>query len=338
MKIILCLFMLMFFACDNEDGMDFGENDIVSIDYGVGAPCGGSVMNFNGSVYRTYNGGAAPIVASNLTIMDWEKLGDYNDVIYHAETINGNLWFSVVTYDNVDDFVKVVNSSGEELASYEVGLYPGDFASWGDYVFVSNEGGFGSSNGSISMIDESTQSVVAEYENIGDVVQSIEVYNDKLIVLINNSHKIKIFNIDSNGLQLPGVEVDTGDSSPREMAVFDNKVYFTNWNTKDVKVFNLYTYQIENSVSMPLGLPEDIVVNNQSLYVTIPNLEMYDQNLGSEVVKISISDLSIEQVYDVGLGPEFLTFSDDGSLYISRKNYSQDWYTTYHGTSKIIMP
>ena len=184
-----------------------------------------------------------------------------------------------MSYDNVDDFVKVVNSSGEELASYEVGLYPGDFASWGDYVFVSNEGGLGNSNGSISMIDESTQSVVAEYENIGDVVQSIEVYNDKLIVLINNSHKIKIFNIDSNGLQLPGVEVDTGDSSPREMAVFDNKVYFTNWNTKDVKVFNLYTYQIENSVSMPLGLPEDIVVNNQSLYVTIPNLEMYDLSL-----------------------------------------------------------
>ena len=338
MKVILCLFMLMFFACDNGDSMDFGSGDIISVDYGVGAPCGGSVTNFNGSIYRTYDGGAAPIDVSNLSFLTEEKLGDYSSdgVIYHSEVLNGNLWFSVVTYDNDNDFVKVVSSSGEELASYEVGLYPGDFASWGSYAFISNEGNFGSSNGSISMID--VFGSVTNYENIGDVVQSIEVYDDKLIVLINNSHKIKIFNIDSNGLQLPGIEVDTGNSSPREMVVFDNKVYFTNWDTQDVKVFNLYTYQIENSVSISSGLPEDIVINNQSLYVAIPNLEKYDQNLGSEVIKISIEDLSIEAVYDVGLGPEFLAFSDNGSLYVSRKTYSQDWYITYHGTSKINMP
>ena len=339
MKVILCLFMLMFFACDNGDSMDFGSDNVISVDYGVGAPCGGSVTNFNGSVYRTYGGGAAPIDASSLEFLIDEKLGNYGSngaVVYHSEVVNGNLWFSVVDNDSNNDFVKVVNSSGQELASYEVGLYPGDFASWGSYAFVANEGNFGSSNGSLSMID--AFGIVTNYENIGDVVQSIEVYDDKLIVLINNSHKIKIFNIDSNGLQLPGIEVDTGNSSPREMVVFDNKVYFTNWDTQDVKVFNLYTYQIENSISISSGLPEDIVLNNQSLYVAIPNLEKYDQNLGSEVIKISIDNLSIEAVYDVGLGPEFLAFSDDGSLYVSRKNYSQDWYTTYHGTSKIVMP
>ena len=339
MKVILCLFMLMFFACDDGDSMDFSSDNIISVDYGVGAPCGGSVTNFNGSVYRTYDGGAAPLDASSLEFLTDEKLGDYGSngaVIYHSEVVNGNLWFSVVTYDSANDFVKVVNSSGQEVASYEVGLYPGDFASWNNYAFVANEGNFGSSNGSLSMID--AFGTVTNYENIGDVVQSIEVYNDKLIVLVNNSHKIRIFNIDSNGLQLPGQEVDTGNSSPREMVVFDNKVYFTNWDTQDIKVFNLYTYQIENSVSISSGLPEDIVLNDQSLYVAIPNLEKYDQNLGSEVIKISIDNLSIEAVYDVGLGPEFLAFSDDGSLYVSRKNYSQDWYTTYHGTSKIVMP
>ena len=343
MKVILCLFMLMFFACDNGDSMDFSSGNIISVDYGVGAPCGGSVANFNGSVYRTYDGGAAPLDASSLEFLTDEKLGNYGSngaVIYHSEVVNDNFWFSVVTYDNANDFVKVVNSSGQELASYEVGLYPGDFASWGNgqinYVFVANEGNMGSSNGSLSMID--AFGAVTNYENIGDVVQSIEVYDDKLIALINNSHKIKIFNIDSNGLQLPGIEVDTGNSCPREMVVFDNKVYFTNWDTQDVKVFNLYTYQIESSISISSGLPEDIVLNDQSLYITVPNLEKYDQNLGSEVIKISVDDLSIEAVYDVGLGPEFLTFSDNGNLYVSRVSYSEDWYTAYHGTSKINMP
>tara|TARA_B100000579_G_scaffold430244_1_gene443290 strand:- start:1090 stop:2076 length:987 start_codon:yes stop_codon:yes gene_type:complete len=328
----------MIFSCDHGSNLGFESDNIMSIDYGVGAPCGGSVMSFNGYIYRTYDGGAAPIDDSNLDFLIEEKIGNYNSdgIIYHSEVLNGNLWFSVVTYDNDNDFVKVVNSSGQELASYEVGLYPGDFASWNDYAFIANEGNFGSSNGSISMIDAFGS--VINYENIGDVVQSIEVYGDKLIVLINNSHKIKIFDINSTGLQLPGIEVETGSSSPREMVVFDNKVYFTNWDTQDIKVFNLYTYQIENSVSVLSGLPEDIIINNQSLYVTIPNIEKYDQNLGSEVIKINISDLSIEAIYDVGLGPEFLAFSDNGDLYISRKTYSQDWYTTYHGTSKINMP
>ena len=46
----------------------------------------------------------------------------------------------------------------------------------------------------------------------------------------------------------------------------------------------------------------------------------------------------VQDVYDVGLGPEYLAFNDNGNLYISRKTYSEDWYTTYYGTSKIITP
>ena len=56
------------------------------------------------------------------------------------------------------------------------------------WVFVANEGEMGESNGSISMIDDFGN--VYETESIGDVVQSLEVYKDKLIVIVNNSHKI----------------------------------------------------------------------------------------------------------------------------------------------------
>ena len=337
MKLILCFIMVLFFACDDGGTLDFGSQGIMIVDYGIGTPCGGSVMNYNGMVYRTYNGGAAPI-DNNLQFLVEEKLGDYSNSgdIYHAEVINGNLWFSVVTYDGLNDFIKVVNSEGQEINSYEVGLYPGDFVSWNNsHVFVANEGAYGASNGSISMITQMGQ--IITYQNIGDVVQSVEVYNDKLIVIINNDHKIKIFDINSEGLQLPGIEVDTGSSSPREMVIVDGKIYFTNWDTKDIKVLNLFTYQIENSVSVS-GLPEDIITDGQNLYVSIPNIEKYDQNLGSEVIKLNMGTLDIEHIYDVGLGPEYLSFSDNGNLYVSRKTYSEDWYTAYHGTSKIVTP
>ena len=56
------------------------------------------------------------------------------------------------------------------------------------WVFVANEGKMGESNGTISMIDDFGN--VSETEAIGDVVQSIEVYKNKLIVIVNNNHKI----------------------------------------------------------------------------------------------------------------------------------------------------
>ena len=98
MKLMVCFVMMLFFACDSGSEI-FESQGVMSVDYGVGAPCGGSVMNYNGMMYRTYNGGAAPIDNNNLQFLVEERLGDYSSSgdIYHAEVINGNLWFSVVT-------------------------------------------------------------------------------------------------------------------------------------------------------------------------------------------------------------------------------------------------
>ena len=48
------------------------------------------------------------------------------------------------------------------------------------------------------MIDEFGN--IYKMDNIGDVVQSLEVYNNQLIVLINGDHMIKIYDITENGL------------------------------------------------------------------------------------------------------------------------------------------
>jgi len=345
MRLILSLITLLFFACDNGGGID-SLGTVVSIDHGVGTPCGGSVMNYNGLIYRTYTdaGGVALLNQENLNFVMDEKLGNYNvdgNYVYHSEIINDNLWLSVVNDNSDNHSVKVLDFLGNEIESYDVGVYPGDFASWDNaYVFVSNEGGMDSSNGSISVI--SKDGAVASIDNIGDVVNAVEVYNDKLVVLVNggtsSDSKLVTFNITDSGLSLPGIEIDLSNSSPREMVIVNQRVYFTNWNTQDIKVFNLFTYEFEGSVFMPAGIPEDIITDGDNLYVAIPSLEKWDTNLGTNVVKVDINSLSIKQTYDVGFGPESLTFSDSGDLYIVRRTYSDDWYTTYHGTSKIIAP
>ena len=199
-----------------------------------------------------------------------------------------------------------------------------------DIVFVANEGNYGASNGSISMIFEDGN--VYQTDVIGDVVQALEVYGDKLIVLVNNSHKIKIYNITSEGLAMPGIEVSTSGSGPRDLVVMNDKVYFTNYNSHDVKVFSLFTYSIEASIPVN-GLPEDIDYDGQYLWVTIPHSDSYFST-GNTVVKIDIESNSIVETIEVGDGPQQIAFNN-GEIYISRTFYDASW-NTFHGTTKIV--
>ena len=197
------------------------------------------------------------------------------------------------------------------------------------WTFIANEGNFGASNGSISMIDDFGN--VYETESLGDVVQSLEVYNDKLIVILNNTHLIKIYDITENGLSMPGIEISTGGSSPRDLEIINDKVYFTNWNSNDIKVFNLYNYVIEASIPID-GLPENLYFNNDYLWVTVPHSDAYFST-GNTVCKIDINSNSLIEVIDVDSGPQEITFFED-EIYVSRTFYDES-FNTFHGITKI---
>ena len=196
------------------------------------------------------------------------------------------------------------------------------------WLFVANEGNFQSTNGSVSMIAENGE--VYETDILGDVVQSLEVYENKLIVLINNSHKLKIYNITTEGLSMPGFEFDLGGSSPREMVVVDDKVYFTNWNSEDIKIFNLFNYVFEDPILVG-AKPSGIIEKNGSLWVAI-EMES-DWSPGSHVKKYNIETGALEGVYYVSSGPNSLEFVND-KLYVSRTYYDAD-FNTSHGMSMI---
>ena len=198
-------------------------------------------------------------------------------------------------------------------------------------LFVASEGTYGDSNGSISVFSEEEK--IQTVENLGDVVQSIHIDDDKLFVIVNNSHLIKRYSITESGLNLPGIEISTNNSSPREMVIVGNKLYFTNWNSHDVKVLDLVTFSIISSISLD-GIPEDIVSKDEYLYVSIPQLELYDTNNGSTVVQININTEEITNTYEVGRGPEQMLIDND-DLYISRTFYSSDWASATYGSSMI---
>ena len=208
------------------------------------------------------------------------------------------------------------------------------------WVFVANEGNFGASNGSISMIGEFGD--VYETESLGDVVQSLEVWEDKLVVLINNSQKIKVFGITSEGLSMPGIEVSVG-ASPREMVIVNDNVYFTNWETQDVKILNLQNNQIEESTISIDGRPENIIYDGTYIWVSIPELSESDGNQGTKVAQIDPNTNLLIDYIEVGKGPTQLT-EFNNSIFISRTYYEYEgvddngWWINpqiHHGTSKI---
>ena len=205
-----------------------------------------------------------------------------------------------------------------------------DFEPNSSWIFVANEGNIGQSNGTISMIDDVGN--VYETDAIGDVVQSIEVYKDKLIVIVNNDHKIILYDItEANGIKLPGVTVSTGNSNPREMVIIDDNIYFTNWETQDVKILNLQNNQLEELAISINGRPENIIYDGTYIWVSIPEI---DGNQGTEVAKIDPITNEVIEYLEVGRGPQALLVHNN-EIFISRTYYSDDWDTTYHGATKI---
>ena len=273
MRIILCLFILMFYACDNSETLQvYGCNVATACNYD-----------------------------ENVTIAD--DTCEYPEENYACD--------------------------GSCLVSVDCAGVCGGPAVSCSWVFVANEGNYGQTNGTISMISD--QGEVQSTDIIGQTVQSLEVYNDKLIVLINGDSKMKIYDITTSGLSMPGIEINLNGSSPREMAIVDDKVYFTNWNTQDVKVFNLFTYAIDSSIPVS-GLPEDIEYDGEHLWVTIPHSDNYFST-GNTVYKIDPSLNQIVETLNVGEGPQQIAISGD-DVFISRTFYDSSW-NTFHGASKI---
>ena len=64
---------------------------------------------------------------------------------------------------------------------------------------------------------------------------------------------------------MPGIEIDLDGSSPREMVVDGERLYFTNWNTKDVKYLDLFNYKIEKLVEGRCGFNTLRIIFNCAL-------------------------------------------------------------------------
>ena len=212
------------------------------------------------------------------------------------------------------------------------------------WVFVANEGAFSwqgpTNTGTITMINSLNE--VIETEQLGDIVHALEVYNNTLIVSVNNSQKVLLFDITDQGISNK-VEIQTGGLSPREIEIIGDKAYITFWDPDYnvyqsepgyIKILNLNTNQFQETTIQAGIMPEGMVYDSNFLWVANSN--------ESHVSKIDVNTNLVVESIEVGRGPQNLVV-DSGDIYISRTFYDTDYddngnwlnTTTTHGSSKI---
>ena len=136
-------------------------------------------------------------------------------------------------------------------------------------VFILNEGNFLAGNASLSFYNKYNDTVTHDVFTtvneipLGDVAQSMVTRGDRGYIVVNNSGKIEVVNLED----LRSVAVLTGLTSPRFMAFASNtKAYVTDLYSNAITVFNPETMTATGTIATN-GWTEEIVVMDGSAYV-----------------------------------------------------------------------
>jgi hypothetical protein len=198
-------------------------------------------------------------------------------------------------------------------------------------AFILCEGNFGSSNAalwSISPEDSTTETQIIGGQSLGDVAQSLTLVYDKLYVVVNNSHKIEVFSLGNDISHEETIVISNG--APRYFVAKGDTGYVSCWNLSAILILDLITSTVIDTIPVS-GMPEYLVLNESSLYVSIPlNSDWSSSNF---VVEISTSTKEIIHTYEVVSGPSDMELIGS-NLFISSTYYGDDW-SIYTGLSKI---
>ena len=185
--------------------------------------------------------------------------------------------------------------------------------------FITNEGNFGTGNGSISYVDEYgsvTNDVFLSNNSfpLGDVVQSMNIINDNAYIVVNNSAKIEVASVDSM------MHITTIDAvQPRYIEqVSENKAYVTDWGINGVQVIDLTTNTITSSIACGMG-PEGIVESNGFAYIC----NVGGWGLDNTVSIINTSTDMIENTLTVGDKPSSIVVDVNGAVWVLSGGYTE---------------
>ena len=205
-----------------------------------------------------------------------------------------------------------------------------------DGYFVTNEGNFGSGNGSISFVSsdgivENNVFVTTNSFPLGDVVQSMSIIDENAYIVVNNSSKIEVASIDSM------ISVGTIEDiiSPRYIIEVSNtKAYISDWGSNSIHVLDLNNLEILSTISVGNG-PEKMIYSNGYVYVCNVGGWGYEKTIS--VIDAS-NDLLINTI-EVGDKPNSIVTDVNDNIWVLCGGYTEydaNWNVVSQSAGSLV--
>ncbi|MBA3679638.1 MAG: hypothetical protein H0W73_00390 [Bacteroidetes bacterium] len=177
-------------------------------------------------------------------------------------------------------------------------------------VYVINEGVFPNGNAEVSLFDTGNDAVIEKfYANqnsnaaLGDVAQSMNYFNNRFYIVVNNSHKIIVCDQD-----FKKIGQITSLSSPRYiLPVTNQKAYVSDLYANAINIIDLNTNTKTGSIPCP-GWTEEMVLIYNKVFVT---------NVRKDYVYIinTINDTKIDSI-NAGLNAGSIVIDKNDKVWI----------------------
>ena len=177
-------------------------------------------------------------------------------------------------------------------------------------VYIINEGNYQFGNSKISYYDIGNATITEDLYQpannvpLGDVCQSMCIFNNIAYIVVNNSGKIMAV----NPLTFKTTASITGFVSPRYfLPISNNKAYVTDLISNSISIVNLINNTISGSISCP-GWTEELILAYGKAYVTNKeNDKVYVINTATDIIEDSIQ---------VGYGSNSIREDLNGKLWV----------------------
>lgn len=176
-------------------------------------------------------------------------------------------------------------------------------------LFILNEGNFQAGNATLDYYNFETQTLAfnafetVNKRKLGDVLQSMYRVGSFGYLIVNNSQKIEVVNVNT----LASVGTISGFKSPRYMVAKGNVAYVSEYYNGGVKVVDLTAATITETIPIR-GNCDGLLLFQNKLYVTnASNTYLYVINTFSNTLMDSI---------DVGYGSNSLQLDADNQLWV----------------------
>lgn len=193
----------------------------------------------------------------------------------------------------------------------------------GDYengYFITNEGPFQNGSGAITFVEDGgpvSQNVykTVNNEDLGNIVNSMYIADDKGYIVVNNSNKVVVV----NRYTMEKEDVIVGDDifNPRFFIADSGKGYISNWgdpfNTEDdfITVVSLSSYDVLATIPVGEG-PEKMLLDAGRLYVCLQG--GYGNN--NKVVVINTEDDTVIENIIVGDVPNSIILDRNADIWV----------------------